>query len=80
MEIRGVHSVTLTVHEAPRSIAFLRDVLGWRVIGQLGNRVRLGIGTGGPGKTIDILHAPEAPPCDERPRHRAPRRYGHRDP
>jgi glyoxalase family protein len=63
MAIRGVHSVTLTVHEGPRSVAFLADVLGWRVIGQDGNRTRLGIGTGGPGKTIDLLHAPNAPPA-----------------
>ncbi len=61
--VRGVHSVTLTVHEAPGSIAFLTDVLGWRVIAQLGNRTRLGIGGSGPGKTIDILHAPSAPPA-----------------
>lgn len=61
--IRGVHSVTLTVRDSPRSVAFLTDVLGWRVIGQLGNRTRLGIGGGGPGQTIDILHAPNAPPA-----------------
>jgi glyoxalase family protein len=63
LAIRGVHSVTLTVHEAPRSVAFLTDVLGWGVIGQTGQRTRLGIGNGGPGKTIDVLHAPSAPPA-----------------
>ena len=63
LAVRGVHSVTLTVHEAPRSIAFLTDVLGWRVLAQLGDRTRLGIEGGGPGKTIDILHAPEAMPA-----------------
>jgi glyoxalase family protein len=63
LAVRGVHSVTLTLHDAPRSIGFLTDVLGWRVIGQLAHRTRLGIENGGPGKTIDILHAPTAPPA-----------------
>lgn len=61
MAVRGVHSVTLTVRDAPRSVTFVTDVLGWRVIGQAGHRTRLGIGGGGPGKTIDIVHAPNAP-------------------
>jgi glyoxalase family protein len=61
MAVHGIHSVTLTVREAARSIGFLTDVLGWRVIGQAGHRARLSIGTGGPGKTIDILHEPDAP-------------------
>lgn len=62
MATRGVHSVTLTVREAPRSVTFLTDVLGWHLIGHEGQRTRLGIGSGGPGKTIDVIHAPDAPP------------------
>lgn len=61
MAIRGVHSVSLTIHDAPRSVAFLSDLLGWRVIGHEDGRTRLGIGTGGPGQAVDILHDPDAP-------------------
>lgn len=63
MAVRGVHSVTLTVREAPRSVTFLSDVLGWQVVGQTGLRTRLAIGGGGPGKTIDVLHGPDVPPA-----------------
>lgn len=59
--IRGVHSVTLSVRDAPRSVAFLTDVLGWNVTGQLGSRTRLGIEGGGPGKTLDVVHGPDLP-------------------
>lgn len=61
MAIRGVHSVSLTIHQAPRSVAFLSEVLGWQVIGEEDGRTRLGIGTGGPGQAVDILHDPDAP-------------------
>ncbi len=61
MALRGVHSVTLTVHDGPQSVVFLTDILGWRVIGQTGHRTRLAAGSGGPGSTIDILHDPDAP-------------------
>ncbi|HEU5217206.1 MAG TPA: VOC family protein, partial [Gemmatimonadales bacterium] len=61
MAIRGVHSVTLTVRSGETSVAFLAGVLGWTAGPTEGRRIRMNAGTGGAGKTIDILHAPEAP-------------------
>jgi glyoxalase family protein len=59
--IRGLHSVTMTVREAEPSIAFMTRMLGYEVIGAEGNRRRLGLGGGGPGRQIDLLIAPDAP-------------------
>jgi len=59
--IRGVHSVTLTIGIPEPSISLLVDVLGYTILGEEGQRTRLGIQGGGPGRSLDILAAPEAP-------------------
>ncbi len=61
--IRGLHGVTLEIREPPRTIAFVTGLLGFRVVNAGPARTRLAIGNGGPGETIDILHAPDAPPA-----------------
>lgn len=60
--IRGLHSVTLSIRHPEPTIAFLRDVLGFTVVNETKGRTRLGLGKGDePGKTVEILHAPDAP-------------------
>lgn len=60
--IRGIHSVTLTIRDPEPSIAFLKDVLGFTVVNETKGRTRLGVGSGDePGKTVEILHASDAP-------------------
>ncbi len=59
--IRGLHSVTLEIRNPQRTIDFVRDLLGFRVVDEAPSRTRLAVGRGGPGALIDILHAPEAP-------------------
>jgi glyoxalase family protein len=61
MAIRGVHSVTETIADAARSIALLTEVLGWAIVEEAEGWTRLGVAGGGPGRTLDILHAPDAP-------------------
>jgi len=61
MAIRGVHSVTLTIRLPEPSVAFLADVLGYTLQGSEARRIRLGVGGGGPGRSVDLLAAPEAP-------------------
>ena len=59
--IRGLHSVTLEIRDPERTIGFVRELLGFRVINEGPARTRLAVGTGGPGEVIDVLHAPDAP-------------------
>ena len=59
--IRGLHSVTMTVSDAARSIAFMQQWLGYSVIDKVGSRTRVGVNGGGPAKIIDIVESAEAP-------------------
>jgi len=60
MAIRGIHSVTLMIRSPQRSLDLLTDVLGWELVGSADSRTRVAVSGGGPGKLLDILHAPEA--------------------
>ena len=59
--IRGLFGVTLEVRNPERTIAFAKDLLGFRVVNEGPGRTRLAVGNGGPGQVIDIQHAPDAP-------------------
>lgn len=59
--IRGIHSLELTLADPAPSIAFLTGVLGFSPLDEEGNRIRLGVNEGGPGRMLDLLAAPEAP-------------------
>lgn len=58
--IRGLFGVNLMLKELPRSIDFLTQVLGWEVADQNEKITRVAINGGGPGKTMDLLHTPDA--------------------
>lgn len=59
--IRGLHHVTLMVHDPEPTVALMRTVLGFEVIADTGGRLRVGVGDGAPGRVIDIAHDPAAP-------------------
>jgi glyoxalase family protein len=59
--IRGLHGVTMTIASPPMTIAFMRDVLGFTVVNEMEGRTRLSVNGDEPGKTMEIVHAPEAP-------------------
>jgi glyoxalase family protein len=59
--IRGLHSVTMTIHQPPATIGFMERLLGFQVVGEDGDRVRLALNGDAPGRVIDVLHAPDAP-------------------
>ncbi|MBS1241060.1 MAG: lactoylglutathione lyase-like lyase [Gemmatimonadetes bacterium] len=61
--IRGIHSVSLTVHAAGPTLEFLTTVLGWSVVAEAPGRTRVGIGGSGPGSLMDVVEAPAAPPA-----------------
>jgi catechol 2,3-dioxygenase-like lactoylglutathione lyase family enzyme len=57
--IRGLHSATLMEEGYRNTAALLSETMGFRLIGQEGNRSRYAIGSGAPGTIVDVLCAPE---------------------
>jgi glyoxalase family protein len=57
--IRGFHSATLSETGYQRTATLLTEQMGFRAAGQEQNRFRYEIDTGGAGKTIDVLCAPD---------------------
>jgi glyoxalase family protein len=60
--IRGLHTVSLLVREPEKSVAFLTDVLGLEEIGRADDHIRMGTGSGGTGRILDIVRAPADTP------------------
>jgi glyoxalase family protein len=61
--IRGIHSLELTVGNPDRSLALFTTLLCFTVLEQEGDRTRIGVQGGGPGRTLDLLAAPAATPA-----------------
>ena len=59
--IRGLHSVTLSLRDVDRSVGLLTGSLGYAVAGNEGARTRVGVGPGGAGSSLDMLHSPDTP-------------------
>jgi glyoxalase family protein len=58
--VRGLHSVTMVVREAPKTLELMTGLLGYRVVDESEHRIRLAVNGGGPGKTIDVAVRPDA--------------------
>jgi glyoxalase family protein len=61
--IRGLHSVTLVVREATKTVELMTSLLGYTVVDEMDSRIRLAVNGGGPGKTIDVAHRADAEPA-----------------
>ncbi len=59
--IRGLHSVTLGLLETQNTKEFL-ELLGFRQTAEDGATVRMEVGDGGSGRTVDLLAQPDVPP------------------
>lgn len=59
--IRGLHHAALTVRDPAPTVGFMCDLLGCHVVAETAGRIRVAVGEGGPGRTIDILHDADAP-------------------
>jgi glyoxalase family protein len=59
--IRGLHSVTLMVHDAAPTVEFMTGVLGYTVAARDGARTRLSAGGDAPGHLIDVVADASAP-------------------
>ncbi len=60
--IRGIHSVTLELRDVGPTLDLLKGRLGFEVIGEEDNRIRLGVRDGAAGRIVDLRHSPEASP------------------
>jgi glyoxalase family protein len=58
--IRGLHSVTMTIASSGPTIDFMQRLLGFTVVDEIPNRVRLAVNGNEPGKIVEVLHAPGA--------------------
>jgi glyoxalase family protein len=58
--IRGLHSVTLVVRDAAKTIDLMTRLLTFKVVDRMDARFRLAVNGGGPGRTIDVAEHPEA--------------------
>src|SRR5439155_18010342 len=58
--IHGLHSVTLVVRDAAKTIDLMTRLLGYKVVERMDARFRLHVNGGGAGRTIDVAEHPEA--------------------
>ena len=58
--VRGLHSVSLEVRDPGRTVEFMREMLGFEVVNEMEGRTRVAVSGGGPGKSMDIVHAGDA--------------------
>ncbi|MFN7916597.1 MAG: VOC family protein [Vicinamibacterales bacterium] len=59
--IRGLHSVTMLVHQAQPTIDLMTGMLGYAVVAQEGHRTRLAAGRAAAGHCIDVVEDAHAP-------------------
>jgi len=60
--IRGFHSATFSQIDHRETAGLLTDTMGFKLVGQEGERFRYAVNSGEPGALVDVLRAP-----DERP-------------
>jgi glyoxalase family protein len=60
--VRGLHSVTLHSRAPRQTRRVLTDLLGFGLVNETEGRIRLAVGADEPGKRLEILDAPDAPP------------------
>ena len=61
--IRGLHSVTLVVRDAKKTVELMTQLLDYTVVDEMDSRIRLAVNGGGPGRTIDVAHHADAEPA-----------------
>jgi glyoxalase family protein len=57
--IRGLHSVAMTVSSRARTLELMTSLLGFSIVNETEGRTRIAVNGDEPGKTIDIVEAPE---------------------
>jgi glyoxalase family protein len=54
--IRGLHSVTITVREPAATLELMTRLLGYTIVGETDDRIRVAVGGDAPGHIIDVAH------------------------
>jgi glyoxalase family protein len=60
--VRGLSGVTMMVNSPDATLELLTGLLGWRVVGQEAERIRVTVAGGAPGQVLDVVPAPNAAP------------------
>jgi len=60
-QIRGLHGTRIREHKLEPTVAFLTEVLGFRLLGTENGWHRYGVAGGGSGAFVDVAEAPEGP-------------------
>lgn len=60
--VRGLSGVTMVVHSPDATLELLTGLLGWRVVGQEDERIRVAVAGGSPGQVLDVVAGPGAAP------------------
>jgi glyoxalase family protein len=61
--VRGLHSVSMTLQAPDLTVAFMAEWLGFAPLDESADRIRMGLHGGGPGRQIDLIVNPHAPPA-----------------
>ena len=56
--IRGLHGVSMWEDSVERTAELLTETLGFRRLGETGQRYRFQAGSDGPGRLVDVIHLP----------------------
>lgn len=61
--IRGLHSITMVVNNPQKTLDLMTGLLGYSVVGETDERIRVAVNGNQPGHIIDILHDERATPA-----------------
>lgn len=59
--VRGLHSVAMTIRSPEKTLELMTGILGFQIVGEAGDRIRVGVNGAGPGRIVDLVLAPDAP-------------------
>ena len=57
--VRGIHSVTMTIADPAPTMRFMQEWFGFGTADEMDGRTRVSVNGTGPGKSVDILTAPD---------------------
>jgi glyoxalase family protein len=57
--VRGIHSVTLTVPDPKKTLAFMNEIMETSVVGEREGAMRVGVNGDAPGSLVDIVRGTE---------------------